>query len=241
MARCVLISGFEELQQLFEPPPTPKSVADLKCPNCGAELELKNSRFGPFYGCATWRATKCRGSVRANPDGSPVGVPVDDATKDARMAAHDVFDQLWKGGRMTRRGAYSWLAEQMKLPPDKAHIGLFSKEQCERMVELIALNLTEDEQLELAERDLMGDTTAVLLDEEDRLLIEALPRDRDALGRKFRGGYVRADHVCKLLRISIGADEITTIRNVFDALREYDRQRKVAATVNVSFLSTNQP
>ena len=215
------------------PVPVPKTVEDLKCPNCGAPLAFKQSKFGPFYGCSTWRSTGCKGSVRANADGSPVGLPVDEETKRARMDAHDVFDQLWKGGRMSRNQAYYWLARQMGLPHEKAHMGLFSKEECQRVVELVGEALTENEQLLMAERDLMGESFVALSDEE-RAIIAALPRDRDKLARKIRGGYIPAGRVCQLLRISLGADESITARNIVDVLREFDR-RGVRGELKVTF------
>jgi len=50
--------------------------------------------------------------------------------RQARYEAHRAFDQLWKGGRMSRSQAYEWMQRTMKLPPHEAHISLFSREQC---------------------------------------------------------------------------------------------------------------
>lgn len=59
----------------------------------------------------------------------------------ARVEAHDFFDMLWdarRGGWMRRSEAYVWLAEQMKLPIEWVHIGMFDVEQCRRVVRLAA-------------------------------------------------------------------------------------------------------
>ena len=38
---------------------------------------------------------------------------------------------------MRRRDAYRWLAWTMEVPQDKAHIGWFTEEQCERLVSIM--------------------------------------------------------------------------------------------------------
>ncbi|EHM39185.1 hypothetical protein HMPREF0372_03848 [Flavonifractor plautii ATCC 29863] len=50
--------------------------------------------------------------------------------------AHQAFDPLWKSKRMTRRAAYAWLSQQMGLPPEKTHIGMFNQEQCCKVIRL---------------------------------------------------------------------------------------------------------
>ena len=40
------------------------------------------------------------------------------------------------GGRMSRNGAYRWLAERMKLALEECHIGMMDAEQCARVVAL---------------------------------------------------------------------------------------------------------
>lgn len=108
----------------------------LICPDCGAGMTRRESRFGPFYGCIRYPA--CQATHGAHPDGTPLGIPADAATKQARIRAHRAFDFLWNGParRMTRDEAYRWLAEAMHLPPDEAHIGRFDSDQCARVVAL---------------------------------------------------------------------------------------------------------
>jgi ssDNA-binding Zn-finger/Zn-ribbon topoisomerase 1 len=113
---------------------------DLVCPECGAPMHLRYSRKHQrsFYGCTRWPA--CSGTHGAHDDGRPKGVPGDAATRNARMRAHDVFDQLWKPrgrGRMSRRGAYRWMRQAMGLTPAEAHIGNFNTTQCEQLVQLV--------------------------------------------------------------------------------------------------------
>jgi len=110
-------------------------TAPLMCPECGAPMELRPSRFGQFWGCTRYRATGCKGSHGAHPDGSPLGIPANAATKAARVRAHAAFDLLWKEKHVdSRKAAYRWMQERLELSPEQAHIGSFSIEQCEALI-----------------------------------------------------------------------------------------------------------
>jgi ssDNA-binding Zn-finger/Zn-ribbon topoisomerase 1 len=118
----------------------PGEVFDLKCPECGAMLKLRNSKHGLFYGCEKYPA--CKSSHGAYDDGRPKGTPGTKATNKARIFAHRIFDRLWKvkageKARMTRSQAYTWMKKTMKLSDGEAHIGKFSIEQCEKLVALV--------------------------------------------------------------------------------------------------------
>lgn len=106
----------------------------LDCPECGAPMKLRSSRYGLFYGCTKYPA--CNGTHGAHPNGAPLGTPADAETKAARIRAHAVFDALWKGPKasLTRCGAYLELQSKMGLRSDEAHIGKFTKEQCEQLI-----------------------------------------------------------------------------------------------------------
>lgn len=64
-----------------------------------------------------------------------------DELKSLRAYTHVEFDRLWKEDGYTRTEAYQWLADAMGLSAKKAHIALFTKEQCHKLLDL----LTEDE------------------------------------------------------------------------------------------------
>jgi ssDNA-binding Zn-finger/Zn-ribbon topoisomerase 1 len=100
-------------------------------------MRLLNSRYGKFYGCT--RYPECKGTHGAHPDGRPLGTPADRETKDARIEAHQAFDTLWKRphGKMQRQEAYLWLQKRMGLSADECHIGRFTKEQCEQVIDII--------------------------------------------------------------------------------------------------------
>lgn len=111
-------------------------MVELPCPECGAPLVLKDSKFGKFYGCSRWRFTGCKGSHSAHRDtGKPMGVPAKQEVKRARHEAHRVFDEIWTTGRMSRKRAYQWMQKVLQLTKRDAHIANFSMEQCARLIE----------------------------------------------------------------------------------------------------------
>lgn len=106
---------------------------DLKCPECGADLVFKaTGKFGPFYGCVNW--PKCNGAHSAHDDGTPMGVPADQATRTKRREAHNSFDSLRIELCWSRRHSYAWLAARMNLSSVKCHIGRFNINQCEQVI-----------------------------------------------------------------------------------------------------------
>lgn len=111
-----------------------KEVA-FSCPECGAPMKRRESRYGHFYGCT--RYPDCRGAHGCHPDGRPLGTPANAETKRLRIAAHDAFDGWWRAKQMRRSDGYKWLREKMGLSKSKCHIGMFNKQQCERVIELV--------------------------------------------------------------------------------------------------------
>ena len=92
-------------------------------------------RWGPYYRCTG--APQCGGSHGAHPDGTPLGVPANATTKQARIAAHTVFDALWKGGGMSRSAAYRWMATGLGIEAQDCHIGRFNADQCNKLIRLV--------------------------------------------------------------------------------------------------------
>ena len=104
----------------------------LKCPECGSEMELRDSKYGLFYGCVAF--PRCRATHGAHPDGKPLGTPADKATKEWRIKAHAAFDKLWKEKGWKRGKAYAWMRDTLGLAPNGAHIGLFDIKQCQALI-----------------------------------------------------------------------------------------------------------
>lgn len=115
-------------------------ILNYPCPDCGAQLVLKSSKFGNFYGCEKYGETSCGGAVGCHKGTEfALGVPADKETRALRIAAHEAFDQLWKDVKMTRKEAYRWLEGVMQLTPEEAHIGMFNAEQCRQLIEKVSI------------------------------------------------------------------------------------------------------
>jgi len=106
------------------------SEHELKCPECGDPMALRRDHFGIRYLC---RRAGCLGSHGAHPDGKPVGVPARASVRRARSNAHETFDRLWKGGRMTRSQAYAWMESELGLEPGSGHVSMFDAAACRRL------------------------------------------------------------------------------------------------------------
>lgn len=114
------------------------------CPLCDAPVEYTNNKvvYGKPYGAwpMIYLCTnpQCRAFVHCHPGSTtPLGTMANSVTRRMRKLAHSVFDPLWKCGEMTRGDAYTWLAEQMGIPHDQCHIGMFDAEQCQRVIHLV--------------------------------------------------------------------------------------------------------
>lgn len=120
----------------------------MKCPECvDGVLVLRHSRrfSRPFFGCSNWPACDC--THGAHPDGKPLGVPANKETRKWRIKAHDAFDRLWSGpsGRMSRKQAYRLMQQLMGMTPAEAHIGNFSIDQCQSLIQAIEWYLDRKE------------------------------------------------------------------------------------------------
>lgn len=114
------------------------------CQLCGAPVEYTNNKviYGKPYGewpmiylCTNPR---CRAFVHCHPGSStPLGTMANSVTRRMRKLAHFIFDPLWKQGEMTRSDAYTWLAEQMEIPRDQCHIGMFDATQCQLVIDVV--------------------------------------------------------------------------------------------------------
>jgi len=72
-----------------------------------------------------------------NRDGSPLGTLANRECRLLRKICHKLFDELWESGRMTRDGAYVWLAKQLGLTRRQCHFALFEETMCRRAIEIL--------------------------------------------------------------------------------------------------------
>lgn len=114
----------------------PPKEHPVTCPDDGAPMRLRPSRYGLFYGCSNY--PKCKGTHGAHPDGKPLGTPATRETKDARIRAHAAFDGLRKLMGWKRNDSYQWLADRLAIPRADCHIAMFDLETCARVVAICA-------------------------------------------------------------------------------------------------------
>jgi ssDNA-binding Zn-finger/Zn-ribbon topoisomerase 1 len=107
------------------------------CPDCALPMQLRDSRFGKFWGCPNY--PRCQSKVGAHQEsGAPLGRPGTPAERKARIEAHAAFDKLWHCGFYRSRGeAYRWMRKAMDMSEEEAHIGNFGVAECTKLVKLV--------------------------------------------------------------------------------------------------------
>lgn len=115
------------------------------CRYCGGVIRLVPAE--KVYQAATerlkqqrqwiYQCQNCNARVGCHRDSKrPLGNVANEVLRLKRMETHHVFDAFWQSQGMTRTAAYRWLAKQMDLPAELAHIGGFEMEQCHRLIAL---------------------------------------------------------------------------------------------------------
>ncbi|EKC46894.1 hypothetical protein LEA_19644, partial [human gut metagenome] len=111
------------------------------CPYCGRVAKYVDSSviyYGHSYGMAyLCRPCNAYVGVHSGTD-RPKGSLANAELRGWRKATHARFDPLWQDGPFKKRNAaYRWLSEQMELPIEQTHIGMFTVEQCKAALEII--------------------------------------------------------------------------------------------------------
>ena len=113
----------------------------IRCPYCGSTAILKdasyvygpNSHSGKVYVCSHYPA--CDSYVGVHPGTClPKGTLANRTLRKKRIRAHQVFDQIWKQGILSKPEAYRWLADKFCLETRQAHIGKFSDYMCDQLI-----------------------------------------------------------------------------------------------------------
>ncbi len=118
-------------------------MREVFCPYCGKRAEFVDSAeiyhgrsYGMIYLCRPCDAyVGCHGNGKGD---APKGRLANAELRRWKIAAHNAFDPLWKYGsfRGRRNAAYAWLAEQMGLPKEQTHIGMFDVAQCQQVIQI---------------------------------------------------------------------------------------------------------
>lgn len=115
------------------------------CPYCGANAVLVHSRvvygngrdYGNVWVCSNYPTCDAYVGVHRSTN-RPLGRLANRRLRNAKMTAHDAFDPIWKEKILSRSAAYGWLAEQMEIPVEQCHIGMFDVGQCRKVVQVVS-------------------------------------------------------------------------------------------------------
>lgn len=118
------------------------------CAYCLEETKLVNSQEiygeGRDYGWMYW-CKDCDAHVGCHHGSiTSKGRVANASLRALKIEAHKYFDNLWKkkiamegvSKTKARRAAYSWLSETMKIDPEFTHIGMFTENECRKVIEI---------------------------------------------------------------------------------------------------------
>ena len=122
------------------------------CPYCNsASVLVGGNAIYPhrpdLYQLNFWQCAPCDAYVGCHKKGAhangaisdgtlPLGRLADKALRTAKTKAHAAFDPLWKERRFkSRKRAYNWLAQELRITPHECHIGLFDLDLCRKVVD----------------------------------------------------------------------------------------------------------
>ena len=95
-------------------------MSSVQCPICGWAAYRQDTRYGVRHSCCglwSW-------------DGAPL---VDAETHEARKAAHEAFDALWKHHGISRSSAYAQLAMELGIKRKHCHMKQMDKGTASRV------------------------------------------------------------------------------------------------------------
>lgn len=112
----------------------------MNCPYCDRGVSPVKTVYGWWYKC-----DDCNASVGCHPGtNKPLGTMAKPQLRQLRKEAHHYFDALWRGKMKrdncskayARRAAYQWLAQELAIPKDECHIGMFDEDRCRQAIAL---------------------------------------------------------------------------------------------------------
>lgn len=115
------------------------------CPYCGRQTVYEDSAvvYGRSYGMM-YHCRDCNAYVGVHKrTNNALGRLANAELREWKIKAHNAFDPLWKTGIYTRKDAYKWLSKMLDIPVEYTHIGYFSVETCQRVVEIIESSLKQ--------------------------------------------------------------------------------------------------
>ena len=108
------------------------------CRYCGGKIIKTKSRVLYGKGNQTiYLCTMCNAYVGCyEGTDKPMGKVANTVLRLKRQETHQVFDTFWQGQGWTRSAAYRWLARELHLSEENAHIGMMEMDECEAVIRL---------------------------------------------------------------------------------------------------------
>lgn len=125
----------------------------ITCPYCGAPAIYRPASMvhgsntcqkgTHLYVCSRW--PDCNSYVTAHKNSlQPMGSLANKSLRYKRIQAHQALEELRQNRHMETWAVYVWLQMKLKLPPDKAHIGMFSEEMCDHLISVCQESMQND-------------------------------------------------------------------------------------------------
>jgi len=110
------------------------------CDYCGDKATYEDSSviygrsYGMVYICKCVEGWAYVGVHKGT--NKPLGRLADKTLREMKKKAHSVFDPMWKSGGLSRKQAYSWLADKLSIKGKDCHIGMFDCAQCTKVMRI---------------------------------------------------------------------------------------------------------
>ena len=124
---------------------TEEEMQNIKCPYCGADTVFVDDSivygqsFGMIYLCKNYPECDAHVGVHKGTN-VPKGRLANKELREYKKVVHSIVDNFWRDGIMTRREFYAWMAKQMQMPEEEAHVAMFDVEQCQKAIRIFEEN-----------------------------------------------------------------------------------------------------
>lgn len=131
-------------------PIDPYKIAEkMTCPYCSSGVDYRPNEiiygkpFGWGYAYICKRYPECDAYVgchgsKADPriQGAPLGELANGKLRELRRSVHAMIDPYWQtpGAGLSRKQVYQLLSEMLRIPLERTHIGMFTEEQCQKVL-----------------------------------------------------------------------------------------------------------
>lgn len=103
------------------------------CPYCksetikGTETDIYGREYKGNTVIMCSNFPDCDAYVGCHKDGLPLGRLANKELRRYKVDAHSLFDRIWKENKLSRNECYKQLSEDLSIPTEYTHIGMFGK------------------------------------------------------------------------------------------------------------------